>query len=136
VLRVRENIERREELALQRAELEVARVRLRIEELSEEWARALKAREQALQQSVPAHELQGMQAEMDAIVEAKEILLETLESVKQQRDAQMKLYQAAHNGRQMLTDLSAQKKNEFELEQDRAQQKRLDDIFASRWQRN
>jgi flagellar export protein FliJ len=73
---------------------------------------------------------------MDAAVEAKQMLLETLETLKQQRDAQMKIYQAAHNGRQMLTDLAEQKKREYNQEQDRVQQKRLDDIFASRWQRD
>jgi flagellar export protein FliJ len=136
VLLVRENIERREELALQRAELEIARVRRRIEELTEEHVKALEAREQALQQGSAAYLLQNMQAEMDALVEAKQTLLDTLETRKQQRDAQMKIYQAAHNGRQVLTDLSEQKKTEYDLAQDRAQQKRLDDIFASRWQRD
>jgi flagellar export protein FliJ len=136
VLRVRENIERREELALQRAELEVTRVRRRIEELTEDLARKVKAREVALQRALSAHELQSMQAEMNAIVEAKEILFETLETLKQQRDAQMKLYLAAHNGRQILSELAERQLSEHELEQDRAQQKRLDDTFASRWQRN
>jgi flagellar export protein FliJ len=136
VLRVRENIEQREELALQRAELEVTRVRRRIDELTEKHIRVLQARERTLRQAVPAHRLQSMQAEMNAIVEAKKNLLKTLEAVQQQRDAQMKVYQSAHTGRQMLTDLSEQKKSEYELEQDRAQQKRLDDIFASRWQRH
>jgi flagellar FliJ protein len=136
VLRVRESIERREELALQKAELEVARVRRRIDELTGEIAKAIDAREKALQQPIQAHRLQNMDAEISSAAEAKQTLLETLQTLQQQRDAQMKLYQAAYNGRRMLTDLSAQQKTEYELEQDRAQQKRLDDIFASRWQRN
>jgi len=136
VLRVRESIERREELALQKAEQELARVRRRIDELAGEIAKAVDAREQALQQAIQAHRLQSMDAEINAAGEAKQTLLETLQTLQQQRDAQMKLYQAAHNGRRMLTDLSEQQKTEFEQEQDRAQQKRLDDIFASRWQRN
>ena len=136
VLRVRESIERREELALQKAELEVARVRRRIDELTGEIAKAVDAREKALQQEIQAHQLQSMDAEISAAAEAKQTLLETLETLQQQRDAQMKLYQAAYNGRRMLTDLSEQQRTEYEPEQDRAQQKRLDDIFASRWQRN
>ena len=136
VLRVRESIERREELALQKAEQELARVRRRIDELTGEIAKAVEAREKALQQPIQAYKLQSMDAEINAGAEAKQTLLETLQTLQQQRDAQMKLYQAAYNGRRMLTDLSAQQKTEYELEQDRAQQKRLDDIFASRWQRN
>jgi flagellar export protein FliJ len=136
VLRVRESIERREELALQKAEQELARVRRRIDELTGEISKAVEAREKALQQEIRAHELQNMDAEINAAAEAKQTLLETLQTLQQQRDARMKLYQAAYNGRRMLTDLSAQQKTEYEQEQDRAQQKRLDDIFASRWQRN
>jgi flagellar FliJ protein len=136
VLRVRESIERREELALQKAEQELARVRRRIDELTGEIAKAVDEREKALQQEIQAHQLQGMDAEISAAGEAKQTLLETLQTLQQQRDAQMKLYQAAYNGRRMLTDLSAQQKTEYEQEQDHAQQKRLDDIFASRWQRN
>jgi flagellar FliJ protein len=136
VLRVRESIERREELALQKAELEVARVRRRVDELTDQIAKAVDARERALQQPIKAYELRNMDSEINAATEAKQTLFETLQTLQQQRDAQMKLYQAAHNGRRMLTDLSEQQKTEFEQEQDRAQQKRLDDIFASRWQRN
>jgi len=136
VLRVRESIERREELALQRVEMEVARVKHRIDELTDELARAGEARENALRNSIPAYDLQSMDAQMNAALDAKQILLDTLQTLQQQRDAQMKLYQVAYNGRQMLTDLLEQKKNEYKQEQDHAQQKRIDDLFASRWQRN
>lgn len=136
VLRVRESIERREELALQRVEMEVARVKHRIDELTDELARAGEARENALRNSIPAYDLQSMDAQMNAALDAKQILLDTLQTLQQQRDAQMKLYQVAYNGRQMLTDLLEQKKSEYKQEQDHAQQKRIDDLFASRWQRN
>jgi flagellar export protein FliJ len=136
VLRVRESIERREELALQRVEMEVVRVKHRIDELTQELARAGEARENALRNSIPAYDLQSMDAQMNAALDAKQILLDTLQTLQQQRDAQMKLYQVAYNGRQMLTDLLEQKKSEYKQEQDHAQQKRIDDLFASRWQRN
>ena len=136
VLRVRESIERREELALQRVEMEVARVKHRIDEWTDELARAGEARENALRNSIPAYDLQSMDAQMNAALDAKQILLDTLQTLQQQRDAQMKLYQVAYNGRQMLTDLLEQKKSEYKQEQDHAQQKRIDDLFASRWQRN
>ncbi|MGO9937771.1 MAG: flagellar FliJ family protein [Terracidiphilus sp.] len=129
-------MERREELALQKAELEVSRAKRRIEELSAELAKAIDEREKALQQPIQAHLLRSMDAEIKAAVEAKQTLIGTLQTLQQQRDAQMKLYQAAHNARQMLTDLSAQQKAEHEQEQERLQQKRLDDIFAARIQRD
>jgi flagellar export protein FliJ len=136
VLRVRESVEKREEQALQRAEQEVAQTQRRIEDLTNEMAKVEHAREEALLRSIRAIDLQGMQAEMEAAVEARQTLLDTLETLKEQRDLQMKLYQEAHNGRQMLTDLEEEHRAEYEQEQTRAQQKRLDDLFAARAQRN
>jgi flagellar export protein FliJ len=135
VLRVRESVERREELALQRAELEVARAQRRIEELSEEIAKTGKARDEAILRSIQAFELQCMNAEMNALAAAREQVFATLQTLTQKRDVQRRAYQAAHNARQMLTDMSAQQRAEYDQEQTRAQQKRLDDIFAARLQR-
>jgi flagellar export protein FliJ len=135
VLRVRQSIERREELALQRAELEVARAHRRIEELADNLAKAAKARDEAIRQPMRAFELQSMNAEMNSIALQREAVLASLEKLKQQRDAQRKAYQAAHTARQMLTDMSAQQRAEYDQEQTRAQQKRLDDIFAARLKR-
>jgi len=46
VLQFRESIEKREELALQKVQFEVARVRRRIDELTEELAKASDEREE------------------------------------------------------------------------------------------
>lgn len=135
VLRVRQSIERREELALQRAELEMARVLRRIEELTEELAAASRKREEALKQPMQAYLLQGMDAEITAITEARQTMFDTLKIVQGQRDQQRKIYQAAHNGRQMLTDLEKEQRDEYELEEVKAQQRTLDDLFAARIQR-
>jgi len=135
VLRVRESIEKREELALQRAEGEVAQVQRRIDQLTDEMAKVDHARGEALLRSVRAIDLRGMQAEMEAAAEARQTLLDTLVTLKRQRDLQMNLYQDAHKGRQMLTDLEEEHRAEYEREQTLAQQKRLDDLFATRAQR-
>ena len=136
VLRVRQSIERREELALQRAELEVARARRRIEELTDNLAKAGKARDEAILQPMQAFELQCMNAEISSIAAQREAVFAALQTLIQQRDVQRKTYQSAHTARQMLTDMSSQQKTEYEQEQTRAQQKRLDDIFASRLKRD
>ena len=135
VLRVRESIERREELALQRAELDVARVLRRIGELTEELAGMSRKREEDLKKPMQAYELQGMDAEINAALEARKAQIDTLQALQYRRDERRKVYQAAHNGRRMLTDLEEQQRAEYEQEQVRAQQKRLDDLFASRIQR-
>jgi flagellar export protein FliJ len=118
------------------AQLEVARVRHRIDELTEEMAKAYGEREEALRNPTPANRLQAKQIEISAAIEAKQILIETLQTLKLQRDTQMNAYKAAHRGHQALTDLRAQQKNLYEQEELRRQQKQLDDIFASRWLRS
>jgi flagellar biosynthesis chaperone FliJ len=72
---------------------------------------------------------------MSAIAAEREAVIATLQKLMQQRDAQRKVYQSAHTGRQMLTDMSTQQRAEYDQEQARAQQKRLDDVFAARLKR-
>lgn len=135
VLRVRESVEEKEEQVLQKAQFEVERVRQRIDELTEELAQANRERNEALLHATEAYRLQDLQAGIEAAKEARQTLLETLETLKAERDRQMKIYQAAHSGRQMLSDLETQQRGEWEVEQTRMQQKRIDDIFAARFQR-
>ena len=136
VLRYRESVEKREETALQKAQLEVARVRRKLDDLTAELAKMRRQREQALQQAIPACRLQMMQAGIDAAEERRQVLAATLEKAQRQRDAQMKLYMTAHSGRRMLSELLTKQKSEYEQEQLRVLQKRLDDIVAARWRRN
>jgi len=136
VLRVRLSLERREELALQRTELEVARVRRRIEEQTEAIAAVNRRRHEALKKPMQAYLLQGMDAEINAAIDARKRALEDLKVAMERRDAQLKMYQMAHNGRQMLTDLEKQQRTEYDLEEMKAQQKKLDDLFAARIQRS
>lgn len=135
VLRLRESIEKREELVLQKAQYEVARAQQRINDLTEELAKAEKKREEALIHSVEAYRLQEIQAELRSAQEAKRSLFDALEFLKHQRDQQMRLYQAAHSGFRMLTNLRDQRRNDWEQEQERVQQRRLDDIYAARLRR-
>src|ERR1700733_15859346 len=58
VLRIRESLEKREERALQKIQLEMARVLHQIEELNAEITKSHEAREHAMQQPIPASHLQ------------------------------------------------------------------------------
>ena len=132
VLRVRESIEQREERALQRIQLEMARVLRQIEELSAAIARAHDAQEEALRQPIPAGYLHGLLWEAQAADVRREALLSTLQTLEQQRDKQMKVYQAAHRNHETLISMKRDRRNAYELEQTRTQQKSLDDIFMAR----
>ena len=131
VLRLREGVEKREELALQTAEFEVARVQRRIDKLTTELAQTSKEREAALQMWMRAAQLKNFQDEMNASVEVRRNLLDTLAELKTKREIQMKLYQAARVERRMLSDLRKQKLSAWEQDQTRNEQKQLDDTFCS-----
>jgi flagellar FliJ protein len=134
VLRVRESLEKREERALQRIQLEMARVARRMEDLTEAMTQAYGARNQALQQAIPAGQLHTMLWEAQAAVEAKNALRITLQGLEEQRLKQMKVYLAAHREHETMINLFNEQRNAYEVEQTRAQQKYLDDIFIARSQ--
>ena len=132
VLRVKESIEKREERALQRIQLEMARVARQIEDIDEGLANAQRAREQAMRQTMPAGQLQTMLWEARSALESRKVLVQALQTLEQQRDKQLKIYQAAHREHETLINLKREKHEIYDLEQTRAQQKYLDDIFIAR----
>jgi flagellar export protein FliJ len=136
VLSVKQSIEKREDIALQRTQLQIARTRRNIQELDDEIARANEMREKELQRTIQGNRLQSIQLEIDEAKGKKEEQIASLESLKHQRDLQMKTYRLAHSERQIFTDLLTQQKSAYEHEQLRIQQKRLDDIVTSRWRRS
>ena len=135
VLRFRQGLEKREELALKKVLLEIAQTRRRIEQLSADIARAEDERENALRRSITAFQLQSMLSEASAAIDRRRVLLESLVPLEQRRVQQMKAYQAAHRDRQMLSDMASRQRDAYEQDRTRAQQKMLDDVFASRAQR-
>jgi flagellar export protein FliJ len=136
VLRLRESIEQREERALQKIQLEMARVSHQIDQLTASIAKEQQAREQALKQPIPAVELQTMLWDAQAAVEKKKALIEALHALEEQRIQQMNVYQAAHRDHETLLNMAAEQRSAYELEQARAQQKFLDDIFIGRRHRS
>jgi flagellar FliJ protein len=136
VLRFRDNIEKREELALQKILQEIARTRLQIEQLSATIIQAQAARNKSLERPISAYQLQALVREIDAIIGRRKALIESLVPLQQKREAQMTVYQAAHRDRQMLSDMATRQRDAYEQQQARAQQKFLDDIFAARAQRS
>jgi hypothetical protein len=84
---------------------------------------------------MPAGQLHTMLWEAQAAVEAKSALRITLQELEEQRLKQMKVYLAAHREHETLINLFNEQRDAYEVEQTRAQQKYLDDIFIARRQR-
>ena len=135
VLRFRASVERREDLALQKIILEMARMRRAIEHLTAEIAVQEEARIKAMLVSLPAFRLQTMLMEIEATADRRAALLESLAGLERQREIQTRAYQAAHRDRQMLSDMSTRQRDAYDQDRVRAEQKFLDDIFTARAQR-
>lgn len=136
VLRFRESVEKREELALQQVQAQIAQTRRAVEELSEQIAQAREAREHSMRDPVPAVHLQAMVRATEAATEQKKALLESLQALDKLRAERLQAYQTAHRGRRMLSDIRTRQHDEYEQARARRDQKFLDDIFAARLQRD
>ncbi len=136
VLRIRESLEKREERALQKIQLEMAHVLRQIEELNAEIAKSHEMREQKMTQPIPASHLHMLLWQVQAAGEKRVVLFQNLLVLEQQRDQQIKVYQQAHQNRETLTDMSNQQRDIYEQEQARDEQKSLDDIFMARRHRS
>jgi flagellar export protein FliJ len=132
VLLVRENAEKREERALKKIQLELARVSRQLEELDAEIVKARDAREQALQKPIPAFQLQTFEQQTQDAAEKKKALVNQLQILRQELIQQMTLYQACHRDREALTNMLEKQREAYEQEQNREQQKQLDDMFMGR----
>jgi flagellar export protein FliJ len=136
VLLVRENAETREERALQKIQLEIAHASRQIEELDAEIANAHLAREEAMQNLIPAFQLHDYLRQSQAAEEKKKTLLHRLQILGQELQRQMKAYQAAHRDREALTHILEEQREAYEQQQARNQQKQLDDLFMARRHRS
>jgi flagellar export protein FliJ len=136
VLLVRESAEKREDQALQKIQFEMARALRELEELSAQIANEHTAREQAMQRPIPAVQLHSFLTQAHQMAEKKKALLARIEILKQERDLQMKAYQAAHRDRETLTGMFNDQRDAYEQERARRQQKQLDDIFMARRHRS
>lgn len=136
ILKLRESVEEREERTLQRIQAEMVLVENQIEEQNELIANAFVERERILQKLAPAYRLHAVLGDAQAAEDKKQMLFEQLHLLEQQRQQQVKIYQAAHRDRETLTNMSDAQRGLYELEQARTEQKNLDDIFMARFHRS
>jgi flagellar biosynthesis chaperone FliJ len=92
VLQFRKSIERRAEISLMSTQLEIARARHRIDELTDEMAKACQEREKDLGNFAPANCLQAKQAEISAAIEAKQTMFETVQTLKFRNNSMTSLH--------------------------------------------
>jgi flagellar export protein FliJ len=132
VLLVKESVKKQEERALQKILLDMSRVAHQIEKLTAEIAESHNAVEQALQQPIPAIEVQMFFSTTQSNIENRKTLVRELQTLEQARERQAEVYHAAHRNCEVLIDLLDKQKDEYEQEQVRVEQKQMDDIVIAR----
>ena len=132
VLRLREIHEQREERALTETLAQVAHARELLLTLEEQMERAAGQREAGLQRQMSAAELQDAYGLAALLKEQRQVNQKRLVELEHARDEQIKIYQAAHRDREVLSKMQQQQRESFLLEQSRRQQKVLDDSFIAR----
>lgn len=136
VLRVRESLQRQEELKLQKIMVEMARLKRQIDQITVEIADAGNAEERAMRRPIPASQVQMLVWAKQAAIEKRAALERDRQALEQQRDQQMKIYHAAHRSCETLIDLRDSQRDAYEHEIAHTDQKRIDDMFVARRQRS
>ena len=132
VLRLREIAEEREERLLSQILAQLARARQKLAELEAEHAACICKREAHLQGSMSACELHVFYGEMRLLEEQQQLEREQIEKLETLRLRQTKLYEVAHQARELLSNMRDEQRGTFEYEQARREQSTLDDLFISR----
>jgi flagellar export protein FliJ len=136
VLLVRANAKKREELALQTIQLEIARFSRQIKDLDADAASINNAQELAMRHPIPAAHLHSFRHRLESILEARKALLQRIQTMEVERGRQMKVYQEAYRDHETIIGMFNDHRDAYEQERDRSEQKTLDDIFAARIQRS
>lgn len=135
LLKYREALERRELLALERAQQEVLGTELQIRAVQQEQGAVAESRESHLRHGMKACELQALvDAEMQ-LEQRENQLTEALHKSMLKREECMGRYREIHRKRELLEKLKARKLAEYTREQSQAEQRRIDDLYLSRRKR-
>ena len=132
VLRFRESVEHSEETALLLIVRQMVEAEQELQRVEAEQARIRGQREKDLALTLPAAHLVDIaerELELKGRADGLRVRLQQLET---QRLAQLTVYQAARQDRQVLTELRERQRHAYQWEQKRQEQKTLDDMFLAR----
>lgn len=132
VLRLRQIAEDREEHAMEEILRNVAQQQQALQSLAADRERLLRQCETALHFKTSAAELLLLQGQIRATADLEAKGRNQLAHLEVKREAQMRLYEAAHRDRELLSAECQQQAEHFRQVQVRKEQLQMDDIFSSR----
>ena len=136
VLRMRQIAEEREEQTLTSILNEIAQAAHAIERLDTQIARSRNMRENEVGTRIVANELQSSYGRLRELEEARNHFEEQVRGFERLRDQQMKIYQAAHGARLLLSEMRSDQRDLYDVARARQAQKTLDDLFLARRKRS
>lgn len=132
VLRLRQIAEQREERAMEEILHKMAQQRQHLTDLATNRERLLQQRETVLRSKTSAAELLLLGGQMQAIKDTEASGRKQLAQFEEQRRTQMKVYETAHQNREILSRMREQQVEQFKRVQARKEQMQMDDIFSCR----
>lgn len=128
LLRLREGMERQEELKLQRVIAMWMQARSELERLFEERQAAWSEAKARLSSSAAASELHFELARDEVIQQRAEILRLRIAELDRMRQQQQLAYQKARQDREILQNLRDRQRERHDVEQNRKEQQSIDDL--------
>ena len=135
VLRYRESLEQREQLALERLQQATVVVEKSIRTVDEACSHAAKSRAHQMNQGMVAAEVQTSYEYQVSLERQREALRAQLQTLKVQWQRQLRNYESARRNRETLEKLRCQQLEAYNLERARRVQRAIDDAHLARLRR-
>jgi flagellar export protein FliJ len=132
VLRLRRGLERAERLKLEAIVFEQAKMRARLEKVTQSHFELRRQFQRNLGNGLIGSELQFEATREASATAFRASLSARLKELDQQRWAQAQIFKKARQHREVLEDLRLRKLDLYRIEQGRREQKELDDLFLMR----
>lgn len=132
LLRLREIAEQREERLLGQILNQIVQGRQTLADLEVQRRNLIAQRELALQQTTSAFDIMGFYGRMQEIDTLEATGREHLAKLVTLREQQMKVYEAAHRNRELLSGMKGEQLEAYRRDQTRQEQSAMDDNFSSR----
>ena len=132
VLRLREIAEDREERLLMQIRQQMAQSHHELAELDARCIALIAQRESELTNQIPAASVQGSYMQISVLEARKKGVREHLIALEALRVQQLKVYEKAHQNREVIEQIRKEKLEVFQREQVRREQHDMDDNFAAR----
>jgi flagellar export protein FliJ len=135
VLKYRESMEQREYLALERIQMEIARMQAQIAQAAAARSAAAASSLEQLSRGLAAIHLQEAREYESALERSQTLFEEKLKELRVSLRQRLRTYQIARQKREVLDELRSRQKNAYERDQARLQQNAVDDLTLARRKR-